>query len=345
MGEFELIRHCFMQGFPTSDDTLIGIGDDASVVAPPNDHQLIQSIDTQVADVHFPALAPPHLIAQRALRCAVSDLAAMGATPQGFFLALTLPKTPIIPHQPRADWLNEFANGLRQAACASGISLLGGDTTSGQQLVVSCQVQGWISPDHSPLLRSGARHGDHIWVSGSLGAGALSLPFVLKNPATTDGFAQRYYFPEPRLALGQSLLPIASAAMDISDGLLQDARHIAQASQVAMQLNAEAIPTAVAMGHPDWPTCVTGGDDYELLFCAPADQHSAIQLLGQRHQIAVHHIGLCTESGAKHGVNNDTDYMANHLESNASPGTARQPVELLHRGQPLTLATHGFQHF
>jgi len=192
------------------------------VVMPPPQHTLVQSIDTQVADVHFPATAPAHLIAQRALRCAASDLAAMGATPQGFFLALTLPRTQHSAsrnkptsrqhnqqtgQQERLDWLEQFADGLRDAAHACQLSLLGGDTTSGNELVVSCLVQGWLPANNTGLLRSGAQPGDQVWVSGELGRGALALPQVLKNPAHSQGFAQHYYFPEPRLAADRQKCP------------------------------------------------------------------------------------------------------------------------------------------
>lgn len=319
-GEFDLIRRCFCSGFPASSQTRVGIGDDASVVTPPPQHQLLQSIDTQVADVHFPATAPAHLIAQRTLRCAASDLAAMGATPQGFFLALTLPQTDRIQQQPRIDWLDDFAAGLRAAAHHCQLSLIGGDTTGGEQLVISCLVQGWVSADQPSLLRSGASAGDDVWVTGVIGQGALALPHVLKRPAYDQGFAQHYYFPQPRLKAGQALRCRASSALDISDGLLQDAGHIATASQVAIRLYGEKIPTAAGLGHPDWPTCLTGGDDYELLFTAPASQRSALATLEQQLALPLTRIGECVHS-------------------------ATPTVELLLEGQPLTLDTQGFQHF
>ena len=322
LGEFDLINRCFRSGFPASPDTLTGIGDDASVVQPPASHTLVQSLDTQVADVHFPASAPAHLIAQRALRCAVSDLAAMGASAQGFFLGLTLPKGDTLSGSPRIAWLDDFAIGLREAAHDSGIALLGGDTTSGQQLVISCMVQGWIPASEPALLRSGAQPGDEVWVSGEIGHGALALPQVLKNPAYSQGFARQYYFPQPRIALGHALRGIASAAMDVSDGLIQDAGHIARASQLAMVLHGEHIPTAAGLGHPDWPTCLTGGDDYELLFTAPASQHADIQALSHSLSLPLSCIGF------------------------SQPLTSeRQAVELRLHGQPLTLSQTGFQHF
>lgn len=326
MGEFDLINRCFRSGYPASNNTLIGIGDDASLVKPPANHSLVQSLDTQVADVHFPTQAPANLIAQRALRCAVSDLAAMGATAQGFFLGLTLPQSETIANQKWVDWLDDFARGLRTAAQKFGISLLGGDTTSGKQIVVSCMVQGWIPTDDSPLLRSGAKANDEIWVSGEIGKGALALPLILKNPALHQGVAQHYYFPQPRLELGQRLRGVATAAMDISDGLVQDAGHIATASQLNIRLHGEQIPTPVGLGHPSWPNCLTGGDDYELLFSAPEERHQQIIALANTLSLPLTCIGQCVAQSAS------------QLSNTGS-------VELLLNGQPLSLNNTGFQHF
>ena len=295
IGEFEIIRQFFCSDFPSSPDTVIAIGDDASVVTPPANTELVQSIDTQVADVHFPAAAPAHLIAQRALRCAVSDLAAMGASPQGFHLALTLPQSDI-------DWLKAFSDGLKQAAQQLNIALIGGDTTRGKQLVITVAVQGWI-PKNSDgssqaLIRSGAQNGDIICLSGPLGAAALALPHVLKNPADTSGYAQHYYFPQVHLTLGQLLLGKATSCIDISDGLLQDAGHIAYASNVQLQLNADAIMLA----DPDRPVpCLSGGDDYQLLFTL-ADTAESAELLTQDFAAChgIHKIGrVVTGSGVQ----------------------------------------------
>jgi len=309
--EFELIRQCFSQGYPHSADTLVAVGDDASIVLPPAGHLLVQSLDTQVADVHFPATAPANLIAQRALRCAVSDLAAMGATPQAFLLGLTLPH-----NQPA--WLEDFASGLRACAHDCGIALIGGDTTKGRELVVSVTVQGWVA-DQPRLLRASAKPGDDIWVSGVIGESALALPQILKRPDWSDGLAQSYYFPKPRLELGQALLDLANSAMDISDGLLQDARHIANASAIAIQLEGESIPTAVALGHPSWMTCLSGGDDYELLFTASPSQRAAITALSAKLDLPLSRIGQCIEG--------------------------EPDVTLLLDGKPVTPAAGGYQHF
>ena len=325
--EFELIKRCFSEGYPHSEDTLFAIGDDASLVRPPANAILVQSLDTQVADVHFPANAPANLIAQRALRCAVSDLAAMGAHPQAFLLGLTLPH-----NQP--DWLDDFANGLRAGAHQCGIALIGGDTTKGKQLVVSVSVQGWIDSQHAnarSLRRNNAQANDDVWVSGVIGESALALPQILKRPDWQDGLAEAYYFPQPRLALGQALHGLAHAAMDISDGLLQDARHIAAASGVAIQLDGEQIPTAAPLGHPDWMTCLSGGDDYELLFTAPASARAALQQLSHTLDLPLSRIGVCSDAC---------------LTSSSETGSDKpEPVTLLLNGQPVVARQGGYQHF
>lgn len=317
-GEFALIRRFFARGYPLSSDTRKGIGDDASVVQPPAGMQLVQSLDTQVADVHFPASAPAWLIAQRALRCAASDLAAMGASPQGFHLGLTLPTSD-------PQWLSGFASGLRAAAHECGLALLGGDTTKGPLCVISIAVQGWL-PAPQPqqlatgLFRHGAAVGDDVWVSGCIGMAALALPQVLANPADHEGLARQYYFPQPRLALGIGLRGLASAAMDISDGLIQDAGHLARASRLDIHLQTDQIPTAnTEPGSTDWQRCLSGGDDYELLFCAPPSQREPIQQLAKELEVPCTLIGQCRAGdGQVHCSLND---------------------------QPLLLSEQGFRHF
>ena len=311
-GEFALIRDFFSSGFPRSRDTVLGVGDDCSVVVPRPLCDLVQSIDTQVADVHFPADAPADLIAQRALRCAASDLAAMGAEPQGFHLALTLPSAD-------GHWLAAFSRSLREAADALNLDLLGGDTTRGQHLVISISVQGWVTTG-TALTRSGARPGDDVWVSGSIGTAALALPQVLANPADYSGLAHAYYFPDVQLPLGQALNGMATACMDISDGLLQDAAHIARASNVSLHLNADAIPTAVRTEDARWQQCLSGGDDYQLLFTAPVSRRREVQNLGLG-RTAVTRIG------------------------EVQPATT-DAIRLLRNGQVIPLPAHaGFQHF
>lgn len=311
-GEFDLIRRHFTDGYPQCESIRLGNGDDASVIVVPTDMDLAQSIDTQVADVHFPAKAPAHLIASRALRCAVSDLAAMGAWPQGFHLALTMPKAD-------EQWLSDFAIGLKQAAHELGIALLGGDTTSGPTTVITIAVQGLL-PQDERLVRSGAEAGDDIWLSGSIGAATLALDTVIQEPARVTEFTQAYYHPQVHIAFGQLLLTLASASLDVSDGLLQDAAHIATQSNVTMQIEATWIPTAVPMNSPQWSRCLTGGDDYQLLFTASPEHRSRIEAFATTVELA-----QCRRIG--------------HVIGGAAQ------VELCHNGRPITLATNGYQHF
>ena len=267
--EVDLIRDCFSSGYPAANDLLLGIGDDCSLIRPPADMELAQSIDTQVAGVHFPTDAPGNLIASRALRCAVSDLAAMGAVPQGFHLALTLSDN-------NEDFLQDFASGLRLTANTLGIPLLGGDTTYGKHLTISVAVQGWL-PRGLGLRRDAARTGQDVWLTGKVGAAALVLDDILRDPTRDDQETAPYYHPRVHLSFGHLLLSLATSAIDISDGLIQDARHIANASGVILHLDATAIPTAVSPEHSRWRECLTGGDDYQLLFTAPQSARERIE--------------------------------------------------------------------
>lgn len=291
LAEFELIKHCF--NWPQNNDNIIcAVGDDASIVQVPQGYELVQSIDTQVADVHFPANAPADLIAQRALRCAISDLAAMGAKPQAFHLAISLPKSTT------QTWLETFSSGLRACADEYDIPLIGGDTTSCPTLVISIQVQGLV-PSGKALTRYNAQVGDDIWLSGEIGKSAAALESILANPTAYlekpiaksiepnhSDLAAAYYYPQAQIELGQKLIGLATSAMDISDGLLQDASHIAKASQVCLNFYASSIPIneyAIAQhgAAKALQLALTGGDDYQLLFTAPkskAAQHILEQL-------------------------------------------------------------------
>jgi thiamine-monophosphate kinase len=278
--EFELIKHCF--NWPQNNDNIIcAVGDDASIIQVPSGYELVQSIDTQVADVHFPASAPAQLIAQRALRCAISDLAAMGAKPQAFHLALSLPKNT------SQTWLESFSSGLRACADEYAIDLIGGDTTTCPSLVITLQVQGLV-PSGKALTRGQAQIGDDIWLSGEVGRSAAALEGILANPEAifenNADLAAAYYYPQAQVALGQKLISLATSAMDISDGLLQDASHIAKASLCCLNIESKRIPLNVLAVKQLGQThalqfALTGGDDYQLLFTAPASVRKKIETL------------------------------------------------------------------
>ncbi|BAN46411.1 thiamine-phosphate kinase [Metapseudomonas resinovorans] len=279
MGEFELIRRFFASAACATggEGIALGIGDDCALLQLPPFDQLAVSTDSLVAGVHFPLDADPYLLGQRALAVSVSDLAAMGAAPVAFTLALTLPEA-------RADWLEAFANGLCAMARGCGIGLVGGDTTRGP-LSLTLTVFGRV-PAGQALTRAGARPGDLLCVGGSLGDGAGALPLVLgerqDNSAQAQYLLQRYWAPQPQLDLGQALRGLATAALDISDGLLADCGHIARASKVALLVDAARVPLSAALeglfSREFALNCaLAGGDDYRLAFTLPADALASIQ--------------------------------------------------------------------
>lgn len=260
----------------------LSVGDDCAILQLGPQERLATSIDTLVEGVHFPKDAFPEDIGFRAVAVAASDLAAMGARPIGMTLALTLPDADDF-------WLNAFSNGIGAAVSAFGIPLVGGDTTRGP-LSITVQVMGAL-PSDAALLRSGAMAGDGVYVSGTLGDAAAGLAFLqsdslkdgslkgswLPEPDHAEYLLARFYRPQARLELGMQLLHIASAAIDISDGLVADATHIANASGVAIVIEPELLPLSEALlAHPSsdqarlW--ALTGGDDYELCFTLPPKQ-------------------------------------------------------------------------
>ncbi|MDH1656194.1 thiamine-phosphate kinase [Pseudomonas mosselii] len=271
MGEFELIRHYFAaapcaQG---GEGVALGIGDDCALLDLPAGEQLAISTDTLVAGVHFPAVCDPLLLGQRSLAVAASDLAAMGATPIGFTLALTLPEFG-------PDWLAAFADGLGRMAHRCRMTLIGGDTTRGP-LSITVTVFGRV-PAGQALRRSGAQPGDLLCVGGFLGNAAGALPLVLGEREAAAEVAgpllEHYWSPLPQLQLGERLRGLATAALDISDGLLADCGHIAKASGVALEVNLAQVPVSAPLqaflGHEAAvQAAFTGGDDYVLAFTLP----------------------------------------------------------------------------
>ena len=278
MGEFELIRHYFAAAAcaRAGREVALGIGDDCALLAVPIGEQLTISTDTLVAGVHFPDPCDPYLLGQRALAVSTSDLAAMGATPIGFTLALTIPCID-------SDWLAEFARGLDIMAAGCDMRLIGGDTTRGP-LSMTLTVFGRV-PVGEALLRSGAKPGDLLCVGGALGDAAGALPIVLRErpggSAHAAALLRRYWSPQPQLSLGQALRRKATAALDISDGLLADCAHIAAASGVSLQIEQSRVPTSDALrtfsGAEGALQCaLAGGDDYLLAFTLPAGELSSL---------------------------------------------------------------------
>ncbi len=271
MGEFELIRKHFLPVAQTAPAAalVLGPGDDCAIQRVPAQHELVFSIDTMVEGVHFPSSYPADRLAWRALAAAASDLAAMGADPVCFTLAVTLPAA-------EEPWLSAFSRGLASASQAFGLALAGGDTTRGP-LTVTLQVHG-VVPVGQALRRDGARAGDLICVSGTLGDAGAALDYLATDEPTPDQSAvlARYHRPRPRLALGQSLIGRASAAIDVSDGLLADLQHLLDASAVGATVELSKIPLSPALRHLKGEQALRfalhSGDDYELcVTLAPAN--------------------------------------------------------------------------
>lgn len=278
MHEFELIRQVFREVDYASPGGAVArsIGDDCALLNVAAGEQLAVSTDSLLESVHFPCNADPFLLGQRALAVAVSDLAAMGAEPLAFTLALSLP-------QADARWLHGFSRGLRAMAHKTAITLVGGDTTRGP-LNIGITVMGTV-PAGQALLRSGARPGQQLWVSGPLGGAAAALK-ILDGHAGIDAsirsaLLSSYWTPQPQLQLGLCLRGATSAALDISDGLLADAGHMAMESGVQLVIEQERVPlnpAARALSAEqalEWALC--GGDDYQLVFTLFEQQAAALQ--------------------------------------------------------------------
>lgn len=271
MGEFELIRRYFspLAGQSRAASLVLGPGDDCAIERVASGHELVFSVDTLVEGVHFPAGYDPEHLGWRSLAVAASDLAAMGAKPVCFTLALTLPEAS-------PEWLEPFSRGLSRASRAFGLELAGGDTTRGP-LTLSLQVHGEV-PAGEAILRSGARVGDYLCVSGTLGEAGAALDYLESVSPSEDERAvlERYHAPVPRLDLGMALRGAASAAIDISDGLLADLGHILAASAVGAELDCQAVPVSPAVSRLKGPAeafrlALEAGDDYELCVSVPPD--------------------------------------------------------------------------
>lgn len=270
MGEFELIRRYFAPlAKGRAPGLLLGPGDDCAIERVGAGNDLVFSVDTLVEGVHFPVGYAPDHLGWRSLAVAASDLAAMGAHPVCFTLALTLPEAD-------PDWLADFSGGLARAAGTFGLALAGGDTTRGP-LTITVQVHGEV-PAGQAILRSGARVGDLVGVSGTLGEAGAALRFLDLTQPTPDQQAclQRYHSPLPRLELGEKLRGVASAAIDVSDGLVADLGHILEASGVGAALDLSAVPVSASVcreaGHDEARRlALNAGDDYELCVTIPPE--------------------------------------------------------------------------
>jgi thiamine-monophosphate kinase len=282
----------------------LDLADDAAVLDLPPGRQLVLAADAMVAGVHFLPEDPPETVGRKLLRVNLSDLAAMGAAPLGYLMTTALPRgTP-------DAWLAGFAAGLAQDQAEFGLSVLGGDTVSTPgPIALSLTILGTVASG-AALRRVGARPGDGVWVSGSIGDGALGLRVLQGRlpPDAAGHLARRYRLPEPRLALGGALAGLARAAMDVSDGLAQDLGHLCRAAGCGAVIRAAEVPlspaarAALAEDPGLLPLVLAGGDDYELLFAAPPGADSAVLARAAAAGVAVTRIGEFVEGPAEVAV-------------------------------------------
>jgi thiamine-monophosphate kinase len=294
--EFDLIARYFS---PQTTHTLLAGGDDAALIVVGEGMELAVSTDMLVGGRHFLEDADPHGVGYKSLAVNLSDMAAMGATPRWATLSLALPAAD-------EQWLAAFARGFLELAAEHGVDLVGGDTTRGP-LNICVQIMGEV-PGGKALRRTGARPGDTVWVSGSIGDAALGLAYLQGeipiDRAEAELLVARLERPAPRVALGRALLGIATSAIDVSDGLVADLGHIAQRSGVRAVLDWEQVPiTAAALRRRDTAAvrrCVlAGGDDYELCFTAPPARRDDLLTLSTRLGLPLTSIGRI---GAGEGV-------------------------------------------
>lgn len=295
MDEFELIRRYFSRQAGDA-DVVLGVGDDGAVLRPDAGRDLVAVVDTLVDGVHYPAGFPAGDVGYRAVAVNLSDIAAMGARPRWMTLALTLAAA-------EADWLEAFAGGLYEAADEHGVTLVGGDTTSGSQTVVSVQLIGDVEPDRA-LRRSGARPGDRLFVSGFPGDAAAGLE-LLRTGGDTPAAARliaKFRRPAARLALGSRATALASAAIDVSDGLVDDVGKLLAASGTGGVIHVESLPLSESLTSTfDAPRArafaLGGGDDYELcLTAAPADAPALVEAADELG-LPLTEIGEVTDGG------------------------------------------------
>lgn len=288
--EFELIARYFSRSPVRRPDVALGVGDDCALLEVPAGQQLAVSIDTLVEGTHFARDADPYALGHKALAVNLSDLAAMGAEPAWATLALTLPAAD-------EAWLAPFAAGFLALGEQHGVQLVGGDTTRGPRSI-TVQVHGFVARGRA-LRRDGARAGDLVYVTGTLGDAGLALlaqQGLFVGLGTIAGLRERLDRPTPRLAEGRALAHVASAAIDISDGLAADLGHICGASGVGATLYLDRLPCSPAVqayvaGTDDWSVPLAAGDDYELCVTVPADRQAEVETLVGRLPAGLRWVG------------------------------------------------------
>jgi len=266
MKEFELIRRYFTEQVIKRKDVVMGIGDDCAIVSPSERQNIAIATDTLVAGVHFPEGTSARAIGHKSIAVNLSDLAAMGAEPAWISLAITMPEADL-------NWIEGFCQGVFELCEFYNVQLIGGDTTRGP-LSITVTAQGLIPKDRH-LTRAGAKAGDWIYVTGEIGDAALALKHIFNEVKVADEYfdsvRKSLDFPRPRVLAGQALREYASAAIDLSDGLIADLGHICKASKVGANIVLEDLPTSNALRETvgieqSYDIALAGGDDYELLF-------------------------------------------------------------------------------
>jgi thiamine-monophosphate kinase len=320
MGEFALIAKLFAP--LAKSEGAFGLVDDVATLSVPQGCELVAKVDAIVEGVHFLRDDPADLVAKKALRVNLSDLAAKGASPIGYLLSLSV--APWCGD----DWLARFAAGLAEDQAQFVISLLGGDTTATPGvLTLSVTALGAVETGRT-IRRAGANAGDRVFVSGTIGDAGAGLALLkdqsgVLSASERESLIARYRVPEPRLALGQRLIGLASASLDVSDGLIADLGHIAEVSRVRISVDAARVPLSLACaklwGREAVQRAVTAGDDYEIAFTAPEPARGEILRAAEAAGTPVHEIG--------------------HVE------TGEGVILLDQKGEPIPIARAGFTHF
>ncbi|MAF84434.1 MAG: thiamine-phosphate kinase [Gammaproteobacteria bacterium] len=272
MDEFALIEQFFTGRGVCRDDVLLGIGDDAAITCPDNNFELVIATDTICEGTHFLPGTPPQALGHRCLAVNLSDLAAMGAEPLWCALALSLPKA-------EPDWVRQFADGFFAIADRFGMALIGGDTVCGP-LAVTVTVHGRVKPGQS-IRRNGAQEGDSIYVTGVPGLAAAGLRVLTASGVTAKAgvpSVQRFLYPEPRVLEGRALSGLATAMIDVSDGLIADVSRLLEASGLGAEMDLASLPLAAVGTDDALELALNGGDDYELCFCVPPGNAAELKL-------------------------------------------------------------------
>lgn len=305
LSEFEVIKKYFSFSKTPNNklsSVLLGIGDDAAIVAA-NPNPLVIATDSLIEKVHFPENYPSQYIASRSLGVNISDFAAMGVEPKFMTMSLGLPK---LNH----DWLESFSTSMKKICDKYNLSLVGGDTTRADNIIITLTLFGFLPDKKSKyLVRSGAEVNDDIWVTGSLGKGAAALALIQSSEylynwdysnEDRESLIKSFNIPEPRLSLGVAISSIANSAIDISDGLFSDAQHISDKSMCKFVIDGDQIPIHRSLkNHPnskvvqEW--VLHGGDDYEILFTAPPEEHSQIVKISNKLNLPCTQIGKVTK--------------------------------------------------